>query len=136
MLIGNSFNLAADISLLIFQYFENPIDGKRNDLVDPELIIRFKIYSRIRLVSKSWYKFEYLSRCRWCSSRYITNSYNKIRLSCASCGHNFNRNSLREIGYDIYLFIWQKKIDIVHRKIKSLFNRECITIEKKYLSSV
>ena len=78
MLIGNSFNLAADISLLIFQYFENPIDGKRNDLVDPELIIRFKIYSRIRLVSKSWYKFEYLSRCRWCSSRYITNSYNKI----------------------------------------------------------
>lgn len=107
--------LPLPINLLLFQYFKIEND-KRIQSLDPSNIITVKNLSDIRLVCKEWYKYENMSRCKYCKGRYTLN--NNQKFICFRCGHNIKFNykqiSLREL-------IWNYKLYKVHYILRIMY---------------
>lgn len=78
--------LPIELQLHIFQFLEVPKEKQKKK--KNSFLLCYKAYSKIRLVSKTFYISETISRCRFCSGRY---QYNITRhTKCGSCGHIIN----------------------------------------------
>jgi hypothetical protein len=87
--------LPIELQLHIFQFLEVPKEKQKKKI--NSFLIYYKAYSKIRLVSKTFYIYETISRCRFCSGRY---QYNIPRYTkCSNCGHVINsKNFVKDFG--------------------------------------
>jgi hypothetical protein len=80
-------NIYETIALHILQFTEVPKQQNmelsvqyRHYKVEHVLV---KAFGACRLISKEWYRYEHMSRCKYCSGRYILNK----KLECFRCKH-------------------------------------------------
>tara|TARA_Y100000389_G_scaffold195993_1_gene228194 strand:- start:215 stop:643 length:429 start_codon:yes stop_codon:yes gene_type:complete len=80
-------NIYETIALHILQFIDVPEQQNmelavQNTYNKVEHVL-VKAFGACRLISKEWYRYEHMSRCKYCSGRYIFNK----KLECFRCKH-------------------------------------------------